>query len=32
VLRVENKGGPQYGVAATIEDFEPLDISKLPQA
>jgi hypothetical protein len=32
VLRVENKGGPDYGVAATIEEFEPLDTTKLPLA
>jgi c-di-GMP-binding flagellar brake protein YcgR len=32
VVRVENKGGPEYGVAATIEEFEPLDTTKLPQA
>ena len=32
VLRVENKGGPEVGVAATIEEFEPLDTTKLPQA
>jgi c-di-GMP-binding flagellar brake protein YcgR len=32
VVRVENNGGPEYGVAATIEEFEPLDTSKLPQA
>ncbi len=32
VVRVENKGGPEYGVAAMIEDFEPLDTAKLPQA
>lgn len=32
VLRVENKGGPEYGVAATIEEFEPLDTTKLKQA
>jgi hypothetical protein len=32
VLRVENKGGPEYGVAATIEEFEPVDTTKLPQA
>jgi c-di-GMP-binding flagellar brake protein YcgR len=32
VVRVENKGGPDYGVAATIEELEPLDTAKLPQA
>ncbi len=32
VVRVENKGGPEYGVAATIEEFEPIDTSKLPRA
>jgi hypothetical protein len=32
VLRVENKGGPEYGVAATIEEFEPVDTTKLKQA
>ena len=32
VVRVENKGGPEFGVAATIEEFEPLDTTKLPQA
>ncbi len=32
VVRVENPGGPQYGVAAMIEEFEPLDTAKLPQA
>ncbi len=32
VVRVENKGGPEYGVAAMIESFEPLDTSKLPRA
>ncbi len=32
VVRVENKGGPEYGVAAMIEEFEPLDTSKLPRA
>ena len=32
VVRVENQGGPDYGVAATIEEFEPLDTTKLPQA
>ena len=32
VVRVENKGGPEYGVAAMIEEFEPLDTTKLPQA
>ena len=32
VVRVENKGGPEYGVAATIEEFEPLDTTKLPRA
>jgi c-di-GMP-binding flagellar brake protein YcgR len=32
VVRVENEGGPEYGVAAMIEDFEPLDTAKLPQA
>lgn len=32
VVRVEAKGGPQYGVAAMIEDFEPLDSANLPQA
>jgi c-di-GMP-binding flagellar brake protein YcgR len=32
VVRVENKGGPDYGVAAMIEEFEPLDTTKLPQA
>jgi c-di-GMP-binding flagellar brake protein YcgR len=32
VVRVEQKGGPEYGVAATIEEFQPLDTTKLPQA
>jgi PilZ domain len=32
VVRVESQGGPEYGVAATIEEFEPLDTTKLPQA
>lgn len=32
VVRVENRGGPEYGVAAMIEEFEPLDAAKLPQA
>jgi c-di-GMP-binding flagellar brake protein YcgR len=32
VVRVENKGGPEFGVAATIEEFEPLDTTKLKQA
>lgn len=32
VLRVENKGGPEFGVAAMIEEFEPLDTTKLKQA
>jgi c-di-GMP-binding flagellar brake protein YcgR len=32
VVRVENKGGLEFGVAATIEEFEPLDTTKLPQA
>jgi len=32
VVRVENKGGPEYGVAATIEEFEPVDTTKLKQA
>jgi c-di-GMP-binding flagellar brake protein YcgR len=32
VVRVENKGGPEYGAAATIEEFEPLDTTKLNQA
>ena len=32
VVRVENKGGPEYGVAALIEEFEPLDAAKFPQA
>ena len=32
VLRVENKGGTEYGVAALIEEFEPLDAAKFPQA
>jgi c-di-GMP-binding flagellar brake protein YcgR len=32
VVRVENKGGPEFGVAATIEEFEPVDTTKLPQA
>jgi c-di-GMP-binding flagellar brake protein YcgR len=32
VVRVEDKGGPEYGVAATIEEFEPLDTTKLPHA
>jgi c-di-GMP-binding flagellar brake protein YcgR len=32
VVRVEEKGGPEYGVAATIEEFQPLDTTKLPQA
>jgi hypothetical protein len=32
VVRVENQGGPEYGVAAMIEEFEPLDTAKLPQA
>ena len=32
VVRVENDGGPEYGVAAMIEEFEPLDTAKLPQA
>jgi len=32
VVRVENKGGPEFGVAATIEEFEPVDTTKLKQA
>ena len=32
VVRVENKGGPDFGVAATIEEYEPLDTTKLPKA
>ncbi len=32
VVRVEDKGGPEFGVAAMIEEFEPLDTAKLPQA
>ncbi len=32
VVRVENKDGPEYGVAAMIESFEPLDTSKFPRA
>ena len=32
VVRVENKGGPDFGVAATIEEFEPVDTTKLPKA
>lgn len=32
VVRVENKGGPEYGVAAMIEEYEPLDTTKLKQA
>ncbi|MFI5112201.1 MAG: PilZ domain-containing protein [Terriglobales bacterium] len=32
VVRVENKGGPEYGVAATIEELEPVDTTKLKQA
>ena len=32
VVRVENQGGPDYGVAATIEELEPLDTTKLKQA
>ncbi|MBZ5631140.1 MAG: PilZ domain-containing protein [Acidobacteriia bacterium] len=32
VVRVEKKGGPEYGVAALIEEFEPLEAAKLPQA
>jgi len=32
VVRVENSGGPEYGVAATIEELEPLDTTKLKQA
>jgi hypothetical protein len=32
VVRVEDKDGPEFGVAATIEEFEPVDTTKLPQA
>ncbi|MGB9106865.1 MAG: PilZ domain-containing protein [Terriglobales bacterium] len=32
VVRVENKGGPEFGVAATIEEYEPVDTTKLKQA
>ncbi|MGZ4831365.1 MAG: PilZ domain-containing protein [Terriglobales bacterium] len=32
VLRVEKQRGPDYGVAAVIEEFEPLDAAKLPKA
>ena len=32
VVRVENNGGPEYGVAATIEELEPVDTTKLKQA
>lgn len=32
VVRVEDKGGPEFGVAATIEEFEPLDTTKMKQA
>jgi hypothetical protein len=31
VVRVEDRGS-EYGVAAVIEEFEPLDSSNLPQA
>ena len=31
VVRVEDRGG-EYGVAAVIEEFEPLDSTNLPQA
>ena len=32
VVRVENQGGAAYGVAAMVEDFEPLESVKLPRA
>ena len=32
VGRVEGKNGAECGVAAVIEEFEPLDTTKLPQA
>ena len=32
VVRVENQDGPEFGVAATIEEYEPLDTTKLKQA
>jgi c-di-GMP-binding flagellar brake protein YcgR len=32
VVRVEKNGGEEYGVAAVVEDCEPLDTAKLAQA
>jgi hypothetical protein len=32
VVRVENQGGAEYGVAAMVEEFEPLESAKLARA
>jgi hypothetical protein len=32
VVRVETKGGPEYGVAAMVEEFEPLEKAKLAKS
>ncbi|MGZ4838278.1 MAG: PilZ domain-containing protein [Terriglobales bacterium] len=32
VVRVENQNGAEYGVAAMVEEFEPLETAKLAQA
>jgi hypothetical protein len=32
VVRVENHGGTAYGVAAMVEEFEPLENAKLARA
>jgi hypothetical protein len=32
VVRVENQGDAEYGVAAMVEEFEPLECAKFAQA